>query len=86
MFDNRHRAPRLSLSQRILTRVLRIKISDDGHRWTAPRRHRALVEDAFKAAAMEFWRDGVEADVSQTEDGVVLERGDGVVMELRWVD
>jgi hypothetical protein len=36
-----------SLKQRAVLKALGIKISADGTRWTAPRKHQDLVERAF---------------------------------------
>ena len=74
----------LSFVQKIVVKLLGVKVSADGLVWTAPRKHQTLVEEAFKGAAVEFWKGGTEVKMSSTDAGITLDRGDGVFMELRW--
>lgn len=74
---------RLKLKERAVLRLLGVKISDDGMRWTASRKHEKVVRTAFERGHANAWRNGEVATFTEVADGLSLSGPKGVVT-LRW--
>jgi len=75
----------MTLKERVVLRVLGIRISEDGERWTAPRKREALVLDCFKRAVTDAWRDGANLTVTNEPDGGITVTGPKRTITLRWL-
>lgn len=76
---------RLTIAQRLAMRVIGVKVSDDGLRWTAKRTHQALVEKSFQRVPTELWREqGQDVQLIRRSDGLDLV-GSHKTMTLRWL-
>lgn len=73
-----------TLEQRVVLRLLGIKISDDGTRWTAPRKHKEIVERAFWRVVDDAWREGKDVDVNRAAGGSLRVTGLKGTITLRW--
>lgn len=75
----------LSLSQRFVLRLYGVKVSDDGMRWTAPRKRRPFIEGAFTQARDNAWREGTPAVLTHQDWGISVSFACSKI-ELRWID
>lgn len=76
---------KLTITQRLAFRVVGLKVSDDGMRWTAKRKHQAFVEKCFQRVPTELWREqGKDVRLIRRSDGLDLV-GPNKTMMLRWV-
>ena len=80
----RHRRrQRMKLRHRIVLRLLGIKVSTDGTRWLAPRKHRAVMDRSFDRIRRELWVEGYDAQVHHSPEGLKL-TGAREDLEVRW--
>ncbi len=81
--ETRVRTP-LTIKQRVVLRLLGVKISEDGMRWTAPRKHQDIIEAAFWRMVDDAWRDGKDLDVNRAAGGSLRVTGPKGTLTLRW--
>ncbi len=75
----------MTLWQRLVLRWLGVKISDDGTRWTAPRKRQEIVERAFWRVVDESWREGKDVDVNRAAGGSLRVTGPKGTITVRWL-
>jgi hypothetical protein len=76
---------RLTITQKLAMRMMGLKVSKDGLRWTAKRNHQALIEKSFRRVPTELWREeGKDVKLVRRPDGLDLV-GPNKTMTLRWL-
>jgi hypothetical protein len=75
----------MTLKERLVLRCLGIKISDDGMRWTAPRKRQEVVERAFFRVVDNAWREGKDVEVNRAAGGSLRVTGPKGTITLRWL-
>jgi hypothetical protein len=75
--------PKPGLKERLVLRLLCVKVSDDGTRWLASRKRQATVERAFQRVVDRAWIDGTPVELSRDSDGMTI-KAPGRTIQLRW--
>jgi hypothetical protein len=75
----------MSIVQKLVMRAVGLKVSKDGLRWTAKRKHQALIEKSFRRVPTDLWREeGKDVRLVRRDDGLDLV-GPNKTMTLRWL-
>ncbi len=76
----------MTIRERIVLRWLGVKVSDDGLRWTAPRKHHKIIEKSFLRARDDAWRKGIDARLSYLPRGEMSLVLPDRTLTLRWLE